>query len=285
MKYRHAYHAGNFADVLKHAVMTAVLARMLARSGPLSYVESHAGAGLYLLDSREARRSREAEAGILRLAGLRPHNSALALYLRIVAALPENQAGLRAYPGSPLIAAGLLGDEDRLILVEGLPGEAAALRRLFRHDRRVGVHCRDGWEALAALLPPSPRRGLLLLDPPYESPDDFRRVAAGLALARHRWRAGVLVAWYPIKDRRSLRAFYQELAGAGLGELLRAELSVYPDDNAAGLNGSGMVIVAPPGELQRDLGELLVELSGPLQLAGAPPPRVDWLTPPGSAAR
>lgn len=282
MNYRHAYHAGNFADVLKHAVTVAVLLRMQERPKPLCYVESHAGAGLYRLDSPEALRSREAESGIQRFARIEPRSAALAAYLRIVAALPENEERLRAYPGSPLIAAGLLGSEDRVVLVEALPAEADGLRRLFRHDARVAVHCRDGWEALGALLPPTPRRGLLLVDPPYEAPDDLRRVVSGLALARRRWPVGVLAAWYPIKDRRELRAFYREIGAAGLGGLLRVELSVRPDDNPAGLNGSGMVIAAPPWGLEQDLRPLLEELAGPLQQSGAPRPVVDWLAPPDS---
>lgn len=280
MNYRHAYHAGNFADVLKHAVIVAVLSRMLARPKPLCYVESHAGAGLYRLDAPAALRTHEAASGIRRLSGADPRSAALAAYLRIVAALPENQQALQAYPGSPLIAAGLLGDEDRLVLIEAVPAEAAALRRLFRYDPRVAVHCRDGWEAVGALLPPLPRRGLLLVDPPYEAPGDLRRVAAGLALARRRWPVGVLAAWYPIKDRRALRPFYAELDAAGQGRLLRVELSVRPDDNAAGLNGSGMVIAAPPWGLEQDLRQLFDELAGSLQQVGAPLPRVDWLLPP-----
>jgi len=283
MNYRHAYHAGNFADVLKHAVTVAVLSRMQSRPKPLCYVESHAGAGLYRLDAPEALGSKEADTGILRLSGVEPRSGALAAYLRVVAALPENQEGLQAYPGSPLIAAGLLGEEDHMMLVEVVPAEAAALRRLFRYDPRVAVHCRDGWEAIGALLPPTPRRGLLLVDPPYEAQDDLRQVVTGLALARRRWPVGVLAAWYPIKDRRALRLFYRELGSAGLGGVLRVELSVRPDDNSAGLNGSGLVIAAPPWGLEQDLRLLLDELAGPLQQAGAPRPLVDWLAPPDSA--
>jgi 23S rRNA (adenine2030-N6)-methyltransferase len=280
MNYRHAFHAGNFADVLKHAVLVALLQRLRSRGKPLSYVESHAGAGVYRLDGPEARRSREAERGIFRLAGAAPRSAALAAYLRLVAALPENLDGLAVYPGSPLIAAGLLGEEDRLVLAEVVPEEAAALRRLFRHDGRVAVHCRDGWEAVGALLPPTPRRGLLLVDPPYEAPDDFRRVVTGLSVARRRWPVGVLAAWYPIKDRRTLRPFHRELAEAGLGPLLRVELSVRPDDNPAGLNGSGIAIVSPPWGLEQDLRALLEEL-GELLRQDHPPRRlVDWLVPP-----
>lgn len=281
MNYRHAYHAGNFADVLKHAVLAAVLLRMQVRPKPLCYVESHAGAGIYRLDAPQARRSREADSGVFRLAGAARRSAALAAYLRVVAALPENSAALRSYPGSPLLAAGLLGEEDRLLLMEVVPEEASALRLLFRHDDRVAVHCRDGWEALGALLPPTPRRGLLLVDPPYEAPDDFRKVVAGLELARRRWPVGVLAAWYPIKDRRTLRPFHRELGAAGLGGVLRVELSLHPDDNPTGLHGSGMVIAAPPWGLEQDLRELVGELAQLLRQDVAPRQLVDWIVVPG----
>lgn len=284
MNYRHAYHAGNFADVLKHTVTAAVLLRMLARPKPISYVESHSGAGIYRLDSPEARRSREADTGVRRLSTITPRSPALAAYLGLVSALPENATTFCAYPGSPLLAAGLLRADDRLVLSEVVPAEADALRRLFRHDSRVAVHQRDGWEAMSGLLPPTPRRGLLLIDPPYEAPDDLQRVVAGLALARRRWPVGVLSAWYPIKDRRTLLPFYRALSGAGLGPVLRAEFPVRPDDNPAGLNGSGMVIAAPPFGLEEDLRRLLDELAGPLGDAGAPRPRLDWLAKPPPAA-
>ena len=284
MNYRHAYHAGNFADVLKHSVLSAILLRMRARPKPLCYVESHAGAGFYRLDSPEARRSREAETGILRLRVVEPASPALATYLLAVAELPENREALVGYPGSPLLAGGVLGEEDRLVLAEIVPQEATALRRLFRHDERVAVHCRDGWEAIGALLPPTPRRGLLLIDPPYEAPDDFRKVAAGLVLARRRWPTGVLAAWYPIKDRRSLAPFYRELAAAALGGVLRVELSVRPDDNQAGLNGSGMVVASPPWGLEKDLRALLAELAPVLRDTGRPRQLVDWIAVEAGAA-
>ncbi|MGD9388000.1 MAG: 23S rRNA (adenine(2030)-N(6))-methyltransferase RlmJ [Gammaproteobacteria bacterium] len=282
MNYRHAFHAGNFADVLKHAVLAALLLQMQQRPKPLCYLETHAGAGLFRLDSPEAQRSGESAAGILRCRELAPASSALAAYLRLVRGLPGNEGGFNSYPGSPLVAAGLLGPDDRLVLSELVPAEAAALRRLFRSDPRVAVHCRDGWEALGALLPPKPRRGVLLVDPPYEDAQDLDRVVAGLKLARRQWPVGVLAAWYPVKDRRTLEGFTRALATAPLGPggVLRAELSVRPDDNPAGLNGSGMIIVAPPWGLVEELRPLLAELWQALREPGAPSPRLDWVRRP-----
>ena len=276
MNYLHAFHAGNFADVVKHALLTSLLARLCEKSRPIAYVETHAGAGFYRLDAPEARRSGEAAQGVGRLSGHAPADPDLARYLAVVAALPENEESLCAYPGSPLVAAGLTREADRLYLAELAPGPAADLGRLFRHDERVAVHRRDGYEALGGLLPPRPRAGLLFLDPPYEAADDFTRVVEGLGVARQRWPEGVLAAWYPIKDRKALAGFYR-----GLGELgapvLRAELSVRPDDNAAGLNGSGLVVVDPPWGVEDRFAAVLAEV-GPL-LCGGRPHRsaVDWI--------
>jgi 23S rRNA (adenine2030-N6)-methyltransferase len=282
MNYRHAFHAGNFADVLKHAVLCALLRRLQLRPKPLSYVETHAGAGAFWLDGPEARRSGEAADGIMRLAGLQPASPALAAYLDLVRGLPGNEQGLKVYPGSPLVAARLLGEQDRLFLSELVPEEAAGLRRLFRGDQRVAVHCRDGWEALGALLPPTPRRGLVLIDPPYEAPDDLRRLVDGLVLARQRWPVGVLAAWYPVKDRRELRPLERAVARAELGPggVLQVELAVRPDDNPGSLNGSGMLIVGPPWGLEEDLPALLEEAWGALRRDGAPAPRLAWLRDP-----
>ncbi len=282
MNYRHAFHAGNFADVLKHAVLCALLRRLQLRPKPLSYVETHAGAGAFWLDGPEARRSGEAADGIMRLAGLQPASPALAAYLGLVRGLPGNEQGLKVYPGSPLVAARLLGEQDRLLLSELVPEEAAGLRRLFRGDTRVAVHCRDGWEALGALLPPTPRRGLVLIDPPYEAPDDLRRLVDGLVLARQRWPVGVLAAWYPVKDRRELRTLERAVASAelGAGGVLQVELAVRPDDNPGSLNGSGMLIVGPPWGLEEDLPGLLDEAWGALRQDGAPAPRLAWLRDP-----
>lgn len=277
MNYQHVFHAGNFADVFKHALLAELIARVCEKPRPISYVETHAGTGFYRIDSREAQRSGEAVEGIGRLSGYRPEHPALARLVGLVAALPENAGSLVAYPGSPLVAAGLTREEDRLQLVELADRPAADLARLFRVDPRVAVHHRDGFEAVKALLPPRPRAGILFIDPPYEAPDDFQRVVSGLATARERWPEGALAAWYPIKDRRGLQGFYRALAGLDPAGVLRAELSVRPDDNTAGLNGSGMVVVNPPWGLEARWKPLVAELAGVLCDARAVRASVDLL--------
>jgi 23S rRNA (adenine2030-N6)-methyltransferase len=247
-------------------------------------METHAGAGFYRLDSPEARRSKEAETGLERLVDVSPACDGLLRYVTIVAALPENHAGLVACPGSPLVAAGLLGEDDRLLLCEASETEAAALRRLLRHDQRAAVHCRDGWEALDGLLPPMPRRGLLLVDPPYEAASDLDRVADGLARTGERWPEGVLAAWYPIKDRRELAGFRRRLAGFA-APVLACELAVRPDDNSAGLNGSGLVVVAPPWRFEADARPLQEELARLLCPRGAHRQTVEWITPPQNGSQ
>lgn len=280
MNYQHVFHAGNFADVFKHALLTEVLDRLREKARPVSYVETHAGAGFYRLDSPEALRSGEAPEGIGRLAGGRARHPALARYLGLVAALPENRSHLAAYPGSPLVAAGMTRPQDRLYLAELAPGPAADLSRLFRHDDRVAVHRRDGYEAIRGLLPPSPRAGLVLIDPPYESAGDFPKVVEALRLARRRWPEGALAAWYPIKDRRELGGFYRALGGIDPEGVLRAELSIRPDDNAAGLNGCGMVVANAPWGLAESWRPLVAELAEALGEKGAHRAAVDVLGPP-----
>ncbi len=204
MKYRHAFHAGNFADVMKHAALVAALSRLTEKDRPLFLLDTHAGRGRYELADAGA----EAERGIARVAaaGIETTHPALARYLAIVRGM--NQDGrIRAYPGSPLIEAALMRAGDRAAFCELLAGEADALRGEFRGDARFGVHCRDGFEALAALLPPPEKRGLALIDPPYEEQErDIDRVADALLAAAARWPQGVLMAWYPIKLGVSRRA-------------------------------------------------------------------------------
>ena len=244
VKYRHAFHAGNFADVMKHAALVAVLARLTEKDRPLFLLDTHAGRGRFDL----ADAGREAERGIARVAaaGIEAAHPALARYLAIVRGL-NGDGPIRAYPGSPLIEAAFMRPGDRAAFCELQEPEAAALRREFRGDARVGVHVRDGYEALGALLPPAETRGLALIDPPYEETDaDFTRVAEALLAAAARWPQGVLMAWYPIKLGAVAARLHRRLVAAGAKRVLVAELCVHPDDSRAGLNGSGIVTINPP---------------------------------------
>lgn len=267
MKYRHAFHAGNFADVMKHAALAAALARLTEKDRPLFLLDTHAGRGRYELPETGG----EAGAGIARLLAARveaPH-PALARYLAIVRGLNEG-ARLRAYPGSPLIEAAFMRPGDRAAFCELLDAEAEALRTLFRGDARIGVHGRDGFEALAALLPPPEKRGLALVDPPYEEQErDFERVAAALVATAARWPQGVLMAWYPIKLGAVSARLHRRIVDAGTRRVLAAELCVHPDDSRAGLNGSGLVIVNPPWQLEEDLRQILPTLHAALVDGGA----------------
>ena len=275
MKYRHAFHAGNFADVTKHVALVALLLRLTEKDRPLFLLDTHAGRGRYDIEGPGG----EAASGIGRLAAAPvpvPH-AALARYLELVRALNPDGA-LRSYPGSPLIEAALMRPGDRAAFCELQTAEAEALRREFRADARVGVHARDGFEALGALLPPPEKRGLALIDPPYEETDaDFARVAGTLADTASRWPQGVLMAWYPIKQGAVAARLHRRLLDAGVTRLLVAELCVHPDDSRAGLNGSGLVIVNPPWRLDDDLRALLPPLHAVLAERGTGRTRVALL--------
>lgn len=280
MRYRHACHAGNFADVMKHVALVAALARLTEKERPLFLLETHAGRGLYDLESRDG--AAEAARGVLKLAGARLPGTppaCVARYLGIIGSFnAAADAKPRWYPGSPLIATALLRTRDRAAFCELLPTEADLLRREFRNDARIGVHSRDGFEALGALLPPAEKRGLALIDPPYEEQEaDLARVADALADAARRWPQGVLMAWYPIKQGVVAARLHRRLLEAEVPKLLVAELCIHPDDSRAGLNGSGLVILNPPWQLAADLREALPFLHAVLSADGAGRIRVAML--------
>jgi len=251
VNYRHAFHAGNFADCVKHAVLLWLLEAMRRKPAPFMVLDTHAGIGRYDLSGSEAARTGEWRDGIGRVLADPP--PPLAPYAALVGRL-----GL--YPGSPAIARALLRAGDRLVCCELHPHDHAALRRLFAGDRQVAVHARDGWEALGALLPPPERRGLVLIDPPFEAPDEFGRLLRGLARAQARFPGGVLAAWYPVKHRAPVRAFHDALRGAGLHDVVAAELLLRTPLDPARLAGCGMVVVNPPWRFETELPPLLEAL-------------------------
>jgi 23S rRNA (adenine2030-N6)-methyltransferase len=289
MNYRHAYHAGNFADVLKHSVLVGLIEALKQKQTPFCYIDTHAGRGRYDLHGEEARKTREFADGVLRLLDAARLPAALHVYLNLVRALNTHRAGhdIAVYPGSPLLASLLLRDDDRAQLCELQPEEAAALRALFRGDARVAVHERDGYEALKSLLPPKEKRGLVLIDPPFEAQDgEFRLIEAALKQAQTRWPNGIYAIWYPIKLRQQLSGFYRWLRGSGFARVLTAELLVHPDNSALRLNGTGMAIVNPPWKFERQLEELLPALTQHLAQGRFGQHQVQWLVQePATTAR
>ena len=277
MNYRHAYHAGNFADVVKHAVLCRVLLHLRGKPAAFRVLDTHAGAGVYDLAGPEASRSGEWHHGIARLqqASVAAEVGALlAPYLDVVAA--HNADGrLTSYPGSPALVRAWLRPQDRLVACELEPRAATALAHNLR-GRNVRVVAIDGWTALTAYVPPKERRGLVLIDPPFEQPGEFARLADRLAAAYRKWATGLYLLWYPLKDRRECENFARRLAGSGIGKILRAELTI--EDRADRLAGAGLVLVNPPWMLERELALLLPALAAVLAPGGAGGSRLDWLT-------
>ena len=281
LSYRHAFHAGNFADVLKHAVLALLVAALARKEKPFAVLDTHAGAGLYDLGSREARKLREWRDGIGRL---RDHGEApaeLRPYLEAVEAANtgDGMDAVGRYPGSPLVIRHLLRPGDRLLLCELHRADHAALEALFAGDRQVAVHNRDGYEALKALLPPPERRGLVLIDPAYEVGDEWERVAEGLATAWRRWPTGVLAAWYPLLAGDPHARLERAVVAAGLTKILRVKLGVFPQDSPGGMNGAGMLIVNPPWQVDKQVARLLPWLLARLAPGGQGQQKVDWLVP------
>ncbi len=251
MNYRHAFHAGNFADCMKHALVVWLVRALQRKAAPISVLDTHAGVGTYGLSAGPAEQTGEWRAGIGRLLDDPP--AALADYIGLV-----RQLGL--YPGSPVLIRGVLRADDRLGCCELHPGEYAPLRRRFARDPAVAVHRRDAWEALGALLPPHPRRGLVLIDPPYERPDEFAVLAKGLATGWARFRTGVFAAWYPIKHRAPVRTFFAVMRRAGIRDVVAAELLLREPLNPARLNGCGMLVINPPYRFETDAMPILAAL-------------------------
>jgi 23S rRNA (adenine2030-N6)-methyltransferase len=282
MNYRHAFHAGNFADVIKHIVLVRILLYLQEKPAAFRVIDSHAGGGLYDLTGAEAQRGGEWLTGIARLyqARLSPAvQELLAPYLDIVRAF--NPPGkLKTYPGSPLIARALLRPQDRLVACEVEPNARKQLIGALRRDEQGRVVDLDGWTAIGAFVPPKERRGLVLVDPPFEASDEFSRLAEGFATAFARWPTGIFALWYPAKDRRATDALAAAVADTAAargaaGKLMRLEFSVAPQSPDGRLTSAGLLVVNPPFTLAGDLKRILPELEKPLGQGGAGRFRLD----------
>ncbi len=271
MNYRHAYHAGGPADVFKHVVLIALIERMKRKDAPFMLLDTHAGIGLYDLAGAEAAKTGEAAQGIGSLLPKKPATALLRDYLGQVQA---SRHGLGdAYPGSPLIALGRLRPQDRAVFCELHPDDHAALKRTLKPFRAAAVHSRDGYEMIGACLPPPERRGLILVDPPFEKPDEFDRALQAIAAGRRRFPGGVFALWYPIKDRAAVWTVYEAAIALFRGSTLAIELMTGAETDGPGatglrLNGSGMLLVNPPYGIEGDLSPPLRELQALIAPSG-----------------
>ncbi|MDA8390990.1 MAG: 23S rRNA (adenine(2030)-N(6))-methyltransferase RlmJ [Gammaproteobacteria bacterium] len=258
MNYQHGFHAGSAADVLKHVVLTFCLERLMEKARPLFVLDTHAGDGLYRIASAP-----EAQEGILRLWPERHNWPELAAYFAAIAR--HNGTALKVYPGSPLLISSLLRKGDRLIAVEQAPRAHAALQQVLRSPQ-TQIFLGSAWQGLSALLPPAERRALILIDPPYEAARERRELVDGLKQALVKFRQGVYLVWYPVKERREADRLRKGLEEQGPS--LSVELLTFPADVHNRLNGSGMVIINPPFGVENRLGEVLPRLAKALSQDG-----------------
>lgn len=277
LSYLHGYHAGNFADVQKHLVQCRILRALQKKPKAWSYLETHSGHARYELDSEQALKTREFETGIGKLWNQSDLSPELADYCQQIRDLNPDGA-LSVYPGSPLLATQVGTENDIFQLMELHPTEAQTLKQLFRHDSRVHVHHRDGYEGVLGCLPPNPRRGVVLVDPSYEVKSEYQQVAQFIDKAVKRWPQGIFVVWYPLLGAGQHDGMLSRIKKFRPGPLLRCELEVKPPMSGGelGMYGSGMLIVNPPWQLDKELAPLMQELNRYLA-AGKGRVKIDWL--------
>jgi 23S rRNA (adenine2030-N6)-methyltransferase len=276
VKYRHSFHAGNFADTVKHLVLLALVKSLARKPAPFFYLETHAGRGRYKLSADNA----EFAAGFGRLRGQKSLPPLLAEYVALVEALGSDGGALESYAGSPLLAANLLRAEDRAMLFELGTLEAEHLQDAVRPFHNVSVQCGDGYTGLRAQVPPRERRGMVLIDPAYELQDkEFPVLLKALTDAHRRWATGTYAIWYPIKRHASLLRFHEDVRQTGLRKILCAQLTLYPDDSRVSLNGCGMMIVNPPWQMDEMLTPELPVLHALLNPQPGTSAECFWLVP------
>ena len=281
MNYRHAYHAGNFSDVVKHAALALILDYLKRKDSAFRVIDTHSGIGVYDLAGEEAQRTGEWHAGIGRLldADLSPEAATLlAPYLEAVAAV-KGLVKPTAYPGSPAIAQHITRDQDRMIFVEKHPRDAQTLKDMMAGDERIKVIELDGWTALKAYIPPPERRGLVLVDPPFEVPDEFEKLAQNVVKAYRKWPTGIYAVWYPLKNKSASDQFRQTMRDSGIPRMLCVELRVREEQDRGLFSGSGLMLINPPFVLAEQMAALLPELLAILKQASGSGWSVTWLTP------
>lgn len=278
LSYRHLFHAGNYADVFKHALLTRLLLALGAKEKPYCYIDTHAGTGRYDLGHEWAWKTREFETGIRKLWDRKDIPAALAPYLNAVRS--ENPKGrLRYYPGSPLLALKLRRPDDRILLTELNKTDCAELETVMGGERHVAVHLLDGYEALQKFLPPQERRGLVLLDSSFDRSEEFARISKALKAAHQRWATGMYAIWYPLMAPEVMEGFMRSVKGTGIGKILRLEMRIREPAPDTPAPGCGMLVVNPPWKFDAEARSLLGWIWKALAEDGAGGVKVEWLAP------
>lgn len=280
MNYRHSFHAGNFADILKHVVLMRILAHLAQKETPFRVIDTHAGAGLYDLGGTEAARTGEWVDGVGRLDIIAFSARARQIIAPFSEALAALSQGGRLYPGSPALIRHALRQQDRAAFNELHPEEFGLLRRLVGRDERVALTHLDGYTVWKAQIPPPEKRGLVLVDPPFEKEDEFGRLAEGFELMARKWSNGLAMIWYPIKNRRAVAGFETRCRESGFGKVLVLELHVGEITADGPLAATGLMLANPPWTLADEMTALLPELSACLARGGTARWRADWLSGP-----
>ncbi len=278
LSYRHSFHAGNHADVLKHTVLSLIIEALNEKDKPYLYLDTHAGAGRYLLSGEHAERTGEYMEGIARIWQRDDLPEEMASYMSCIKALNPNDK-LRFYPGSPLIARHLLRPYDKLSLTELHSSDYPMLRSEFAKDDRARTERSDGYQQLKSKLPPLSRRGLVLIDPPYEIKSDYQAVVKGIQEGYKRFGTGVYALWYPVVLRQQIKRMFAELEASGIRRILQIELAVRPDSDRFGMTGSGMVVINPPWKLEQQMNNVLPSLHQHLVPAGTGHTKISWIVP------
>lgn len=264
MNYRHIYHAGNVCDVVKHTALCLMLEHFLKKDAPFFLLDTHAGTGVYDLKDERAAKTQEAQEGVLKLLDGKRIPELQTYYDALrklnIGWAGESSEGFRYYPGSPLLALQLMRKTDRLVACELHPEDAEELKRQLFPFKNAHAHQRDGYEALGAFLPPAEKRGFVLIDPPFEAVNEFDRLAESLISATKRWEQGTFMVWYPIKERPAIWGFHEKFASGGIPNVLVAEYIYREEDRHDRLNGSGLLVINPPWQMDVKLKKLFQNL-------------------------
>ena len=279
LSYRHSFHAGNHADVVKHIVLMLIIESLQKKEKGFYYLDTHAGVGHYKLESFEANKTGEYLEGIARLWDRDDLPAEVARYVKMIKKLNNNKSQLRYYAGSPLIATNMLRPQDRALLTELHPSDFPLLRKNFSDFKNVTTKRDNGFQQLKSTLPPKERRGLVLIDPPYELKEDYQLVVQALMEGYKRFATGTYAIWYPVVLRQQIKQMIRNLESTGIRNILQIELAVKPDADNRGMTASGMIVINPPWKLASQMKQILPYLNKVLTPEGTGSNTVHWITP------